>query len=260
MAADATAEGAPSEGAPAEGVTGATPPAVHDDGVDPSRMCSDGHRALISFGCALVVPLVAGIVVSLVDPDSRGTRAAIVLLVLLGWNIFAVLYALLSVRTFSGDDAARFRRQMRARTERRTRLWRRLNPHGDGPTYAIQATIVAFAVVLVLPHVNAVEINLWLLVPVSLTILLSCWALSIVSYALHYAEKDLESPGLEFPGERTHAFADYLYFSIAVATTFGATDVTISTPRMRRVVNLHTVVTFVYNSVIVALLASLILR
>ena len=38
--------------------------------------------------------------------------------------------------------------------------------------------------------------------------------------------------------------------SIAVATTFGATDVNIKTPEMRRVVNLNVIVAFVYNSVI----------
>ena len=51
-----------------------------------------------------------------------------------------------------------------------------------------------------------------------------------------------------------------MYFSIAVSTTFGATDVSIKTPAMRRVVNVHTILTFIYNSVIVALLASLLIR
>lgn len=223
-------------------------------------MCADGRRALVAIAASLICPVIAGIVVGIVAPDSRGTRAAVVLLALLGWNIFAVLYATMTVRTFDHVDEARFRRQIQYRSDARSELWKRLNPNGDGPTYAIEATVVAFVVVLVLPHVQAVDINAWLLVPVSLTILLSCWALSIVSYALHYAEKDHAIPGLDFPGERTNAFADYLYFSIAVATTFGATDVTIATPRMRRVVNLHTVVTFIYNSVIVALLAALIIR
>ena len=63
-------------------------------------------------------------------------------------------------------------------------------------------------------------------------------------------------PGLEFPGNRANTFADYRYFAVAVATTFGATDVNITTPRMRRIVNAHTLLTFVYNSVIVTLLAS----
>ena len=45
-----------------------------------------------------------------------------------------------------------------------------------------------------------------------------------------------------------------------MATTFGATDVNVTTPRMRKVVNLHVILTFVYNSVIIALLAGILLR
>ena len=69
------------------------------------------------------------------------------------------------------------------------------------------------------------------------------------------------SPNLDstFPA-RTNAFSDFIYFSLAVATTFGATDVNVTTPRMRKVVNLHVVLTFVYNSVIIALLAGILLR
>lgn len=66
--------------------------------------------------------------------------------------------------------------------------------------------------------------------------------------------------GFDFPGTRSHAYGDYFYFSLAVATTFGATDVNITTPSMRSATNLHTVLTFLYNSVIVATLASLLLN
>ena len=67
------------------------------------------------------------------------------------------------------------------------------------------------------------------------------------------------TPGVT--GERANTFADYMYFSIAVATTFGATDVNITTPRMRHVVNLNTLLEhLVYNTVIVALLASFLVR
>ena len=75
-----------------------------------------------------------------------------------------------------------------------------------------------------------------------------------------YAQNDFAEPGLDLPGTRTNAFSDFIYFSLAVATTFGATDVNVTTPRMRKVVNLHVVLTFVYNSVIIALLAGILLR
>jgi uncharacterized membrane protein len=233
------------------------PPPVADA---TSSLCADTRRALIAIGISVAVPNLVAIVLAVTPPAGIGGTATTVVLALVGWNTFAIAYVALTLRTFSRADSAQFRARMAARGARRPWIWRMLTPRGDGPTYAVESALVAFAVVLVLPHINAIRIDDWVLVPVTLSILLSCWTLSLVSYALHYAQYDLEAPGLDFPGERTHAFSDYMYFSIAVATTFGATDVNITSPQMRKVVNLHTILTFVYNSVIVALLAALLIR
>jgi uncharacterized membrane protein len=218
----------------------------------------DGRRALVALAPSIALPVLTGLLLWAVAFPGGTSPAAHVILCLLGWNLFAVLYVVLTLRRFRGVDAAEFRRRMAARGTRSRGIWR-LSSRADGPAFAVEATVVAFAVVLVLPHIPFIKINELLLVPVTLSILLSSWALSIVSYALHYAQYDLEEPGLDFPGVRTNAFDDYWYFALGVATTFGATDASITTPRMRRVVNLHTLLTFIYNSVIVALLASLLL-
>ena len=175
-------------------------------------------------------------------------------------NIFVIAYVILTFRTFARVDSAEFRARMDARGSKRPVIWRVLTPRGDGPTLAFESAVVAFAVVLVLPHVSAINIDDWVLVPASISILLSCWTLSLVSYALHYAQNDFAEAGLDFPGTRSNAFSDFIYFSLAVATTFGATDVNVTTPRMRKVVNLHVILTFLYNSVIIALLAGILLR
>ena len=147
-------------------------------------LCSDGRRAAIATAVAVVVPLAVGLATT---PDGAGVATGVVL-ALVGWNLFVVIYVVLTLGTFDSRDPEEFARRMRSRRDLRPRAMRRLTPGGDGPTFAIEAAAVAFAV--------------------------------------------------------------------AVATTFGATDVNITTPRMRRIVNAHTLLTFVYNSVIVALLAS----
>jgi uncharacterized membrane protein len=224
-----------------------------------SPLCSDGRRALVALAPSIGLPVLAGLALRVISFPGAGSPAAYVILCLLGWNLFAVIYVVITLRTFRRVDAEEFHRRMTARGRRSAwGIWR-LSSRADGPTFAVEGTVVAFTVVLVLPHVHSIRINDLLLVPVTLSVLLSSWALSIVSYALHYAQYDLEQPGLQFPGERTNAFEDYMYFALGVATTFGATDASIVTPRMRRVVNLHTLLTFIYNSVIVALLASLLL-
>lgn len=226
-----------------------------------SSLCSDSRRALIALVASVAFPALLAIVLALTPPSGVGGSATTLVLGLVGWNVFVIAYVVLTFRTFGGGvDAAEFRARMDARGSRRPLIWRALTPRGDGPTFAFESALVAFAVVLVLPHINAIEINDWVLVPVSISILLSCWTLSLVSYALHYAQNDFAESGLDFPGARTSAFSDYIYFSIAVATTFGATDVNVTSPRMRRVVNLHVILTFIYNSVIVALLAALLIR
>jgi uncharacterized membrane protein len=122
-----------------------------------------------------------------------------------GWNIFVIAYVILTFRTFARVDSAEFRARMDARGSKRPVIWRVLTPRGDGPTLAFESAVVAFAVVLVLPHVSAININDWVLVPASISILLSCWTLSLVSYALHYAQNDFAEAGLDFPGTRSNA-------------------------------------------------------
>jgi uncharacterized membrane protein len=234
------------------------PPVVAEHAT--SSLCADSRRALIATGVAFLVPLLVGLGLALTPPSGTGGIATTVVLALVGWNTFVVAYVILTHLTFNRIDSVQFRARMARRGAKIPWIWRVLTPAGDGPTWAAESALVAFVVVLILPHVQAIEIDDWILVPVSLSILLSCWALSVVSYALHYAQYDIAQPGLDFPGDRTHAFADYMYFSIAVATTFGATDVNITTPRMRKIVNLHTILTVVYNSLIVALLAALLIR
>jgi uncharacterized membrane protein len=223
------------------------------------RLCSDGLRSLAAITPAVLLTLIIALVFVFTGPPGENWPPTIAALALFCWTLFTVFYVATTEITFNRLDADEFARRMAARKALRSRHWHSLHTKAR-PTFAVCASVVAFAVVLVLPHVEGVKVVDWLLIPLSATILFSCWAVSILSYALHYAEYDLASPALEFPGRRTNAFADYLYFALAVATTFGATDVSINTREMRRVVNLHTVLTFVYNSVIVALLVAILIR
>ena len=58
-------------------------------------------------------------------------------------------------------------------------------------------------------------------------------------------------------GDTTLRRGDYLYFAIAVQSTFGTTDVNVTTRDIRRTVMVHNCLAFVFNSVIIALIVSL---
>lgn len=85
------------------------------------------------------------------------------------------------------------------------------------------------------------------------------WINVAVCYAIHYARADLADGGLEFPGKDHPSFVRYLYLGISVQATFGTTDVSITTDQMRRIVSSQCILSFIFNSVIVAVIVSMLL-
>lgn len=86
-----------------------------------------------------------------------------------------------------------------------------------------------------------------------MTILLS-WAFLHVVFAQHYAHDHwLGEPTLEFPGTRTPDYLEFLYFSFTVGMTAQVSDVTTKAAAVRRLVLLHGILSFLFNTAILAL-------
>jgi uncharacterized membrane protein len=94
---------------------------------------------------------------------------------------------------------------------------------------------------------------------VSVTLFLS-WLVTHVTFAMRYAHefyaRDLGGPdvdgGLSFPEENEPDYLDFLYFSLVLGMTFQVSDVQITSRKLRRVATLHGLVSFLFNTVIVA--------
>lgn len=65
------------------------------------------------------------------------------------------------------------------------------------------------------------------------------------------ARKDVA--GLEFPGSSEPGAGDFLYFSFVVGMTAQVSDVVVTAPAMRQAVLLHSIASFFYNTVLLAL-------
>jgi uncharacterized membrane protein len=63
--------------------------------------------------------------------------------------------------------------------------------------------------------------------------------------------------GLEFPGEHPPCDVDFAYFSFTLGMCFQVSDVTVLSSRIRRVALGHALLSFVYNTVILALALNL---
>jgi uncharacterized membrane protein len=86
----------------------------------------------------------------------------------------------------------------------------------------------------------------------------TCWMVITFSFALQYARRDIEQGGLQFAGSSEPVFTDYNYLAIGCSATFGVTDTTVLSSSMRRVVSVHSVLGLLMNTVIVAVLLSII--
>jgi len=86
------------------------------------------------------------------------------------------------------------------------------------------------------------------------------WMTVHASMSLHYArlyyaeeEDGGATKGLEFPCDNEPDMWDFLYFSFVLGMTAQTSDVEISGRRVRRTALVHSIVSFFYNTVIVAL-------
>ncbi len=96
----------------------------------------------------------------------------------------------------------------------------------------------------------------------TVTIALS-WAAVHTTFALHYAHefyRGTKPGGLQFPSGDTHEDADYwdfVYFSFVIGMTAQVSDVGITDKTIRRTATAHGIVSFIYNTALVALMVNI---
>ncbi|GAA4667965.1 hypothetical protein GCM10023324_19660 [Streptomyces youssoufiensis] len=93
---------------------------------------------------------------------------------------------------------------------------------------------------------------------VALALVVLAWVCVVAAFAVTFqADNVVEGErALDFPGEEATRWADHVYFALAVMTTFGTTDVSVTSRAMRRTVAANSVIAFVFNTVTVASLVS----
>jgi len=89
----------------------------------------------------------------------------------------------------------------------------------------------------------------------------TAWSLTHTSYTLRYAHLYYRDEGgvggLVFPGDRPPDDFDFAYFAYTIGMCFQVSDVVITSWQIRRAVLGHAVLSFAYNTVILALALNL---
>jgi uncharacterized membrane protein len=98
---------------------------------------------------------------------------------------------------------------------------------------------------------------------------LCSWLFIHITFAFHYAHhyyrrvdfvenKTQQDPGLIFPHERKPDYFDFAYFSLVIGMTSQVSDVQITSRSMRRLVVLHSFLSFMFNVAILAVAVNII--
>jgi len=129
----------------------------------------------------------------------------------------------------------------------------------------VTACAALFAVgFLISKHKDQSGGHLFVHLVLTLTTVISSWGLVHTVYSLRYAHAyygDSDDPnvhqhagGLLFPGDRPPNYFDFAYFSFVVGMCCQVSDVQVTSRRMRRITLVHSVLSFGFNTLILALL------
>ena len=178
--------------------------------------------------------------------------------ILAGWNAGGWLYLLLVAIKMARAEIEGIKRQ--STLERESRLVV-LVVVIFGSIFTILAL---FAQLMAIKGEHGIDRTLSVSLSVS-TIFLS-WLLIHTVFALYYAHEFHaeghggargQGGGLKFPDDSTPDYLDFLYFSFVVGTTAQTSDVDVCSRAMRRVVMLHGILSFFFNTAVIALAVNL---
>lgn len=182
------------------------------------------------------------------------TKLATEVVIILAWDCFCLAMIIFSWMVFMQTDE----KQLCEVCDRQ-----------DEGVHAIFVMVIAavfvslFGVVLLLAGGGAGDkLPKVLQTVISLSPVLFSWFLLHTVFTIRYAhlynddnklDTGSKKGGLSFPDKDNPDYVDFAYFSFVIGMTFQVSDISITSRRIRRFVLLHSVISFAFNTVIVAL-------
>ena len=134
----------------------------------------------------------------------------------------------------------------------------------------ITLAVIALSIGSLVLLLGSDQRNGWLLLPAVANVPLS-WATLHTIMAFHYAHlffsqsegtkaKAHDTGGLDFPKTDEPSVSDFVYFSFVVGMTAQTSDVDVTSREMRNTTIAHAVVSFFFNTVILALAVNVVTR
>ena len=170
---------------------------------------------------------------------------------LIAWNTGVLLYLSMTIQMCLQSTPETIRRRARVQAESRIMTLALVVL----AAVAAQAAIVAELSTVKDLHGSLKSAHIALTV---LT-LVSAWSFTHTMFAMHYAHDYYDAianhraPGLEFVGTTDPEYGDFLYCAFIIGTSGQTADVAFSNKPMRRLGLVHSVLSFVFNTTLLAM-------
>ena len=171
-----------------------------------------------------------------------------------GWNAAALVLLSLAWLIIWRSDTETTRFRAAAEDPGRKTVW---------AVVSIASTFSLFAAVVVLRRAKIMSPSeSAILIGLCLAAVVISWSLTHTTYTLRYAhlyyrDDDQGEGGLTFPGDKLPDYVDFAYFAFTVGMCFQVSDVVITSSPIRRAVLGHALLSFAYNTAILALALNL---
>jgi len=197
------------------------------------------HKIIICIVLAIVAYFIADI------KDNTLTR------LMIGWNTFSLSMIIMEWITFKITTPDEIRKQAQVQDASRAAIF---------IIVLISAFASFFAVLLLV--ISGKEETQAFDIPVAVAGMFFSWFLVHTIFAMRYAHiyygdhetnPDMHAGGLVFPDDDKPGYSDFAYFSFVLGMTFQVSDIQITSKRLRRIALLHGILSFGFNTIIVAL-------
>jgi uncharacterized membrane protein len=216
------------------------------------------HRDLIrhtaSIVAATLVATVLLVLLFLADEEVEYASSIVVSFTLV-FGVYGPIFLGLTHVAFGSLRGIALRDRLQRSDEQRRLV--RLLFLGGPKTWATTIVTIGVVAVVLLATGDARQ-SLWL-VGACVLCVVGTWVLLVAVFAVEYMRMWANESSLRFPGEDDPTFADFLYLSVQLSTTFSSSDVELVATPARRLATVHSIVAFAYSTVIVAVFASLLI-
>ena len=178
--------------------------------------------------------------------------------IMIGWDTFSIFMVVFGWITFFKTSAQQIRAQAKVQDENRVVIF----------SIVLIATLAGLIAVIILIITKAENKDgSAFKIPIAVAGMFLSWLLIHTTFTLRYAhifygnhreKPEINAGGLEFPKEDKPDYLDFAYFSFNVGMTFQVSDVVVTSKRLRKLVLLHSLISFIFATIMIALTINLI--